>query len=197
MAFAPRSALTKRLLTGAQSLIPLAVLYGVLLLASWTPETLSTLLPGDFVEGTKAALQGKPRMQFLPNIEAVGKLLSAPIASVSAWAHLQFIAFFCARWIWLDGAEVTLLVVCDTSCPTLPTVLIPTNNSAGRSQHLPPLRGDICTRACPCHADARSEQRSRSVIKPPTQHLLVQSCPSPQPRTCSSSVCSCQMPLCS
>eukprot|EP00892_Ulva_mutabilis_P004120 jgi/Ulvmu1/207/UM001_0211.1 len=103
MAFAPRAALTERLLSGAKSLIPLAVLYGVLLAASWTPDTLSTLLPGDLVEGTKAALAGRPKMQFLPNIEAVGKLLSAPIASVSAWAHLQFIALFCARWIWLDG----------------------------------------------------------------------------------------------
>lgn len=109
MAFAPRAAVTKRLLTGAKCLIPLAILYGVLLLASWTPETLSTLLPGDFLEGMKSALEGKPKMQFLPDIEAVGKLLSAPIASISAWAHLQFIAFFCARWIWLDGVDLSLL----------------------------------------------------------------------------------------
>lgn len=108
MAFAPRADLTKRLLTGAKSLVPLAVLYGILLVASWTPETLSTLLPGDFAEGMKSALQGQPKMQFLPEIQAVGKLLSAPIASVSAWAHLQFIAFFCARWIWMDGACLLL-----------------------------------------------------------------------------------------
>jgi hypothetical protein len=103
MAFFPRASITKTLLNSARCLIPLALLYALLLGTSWTPESFSLLLPGDFQAGVRGMLNGTPSLQFIPTIGGVSKLLSAPIASVSAWAHLQFIAFFCARWIWMDG----------------------------------------------------------------------------------------------
>jgi hypothetical protein len=106
MAFQANSKITKRLLENPLCMMPLAVLYAVLLFSSWTPDTLATLLPGSLEAGFKSLGQGQINVQFVPNAEAIGKLLSAPIASVSAWAHLQFISFFCARWIWLDGVPL-------------------------------------------------------------------------------------------
>lgn len=103
MAFFPRGQLTKSLLTNARCLIPLAVLYAALLVTSWTPESASLLFPGDIESALSEMMAGKPGLYFVPTIEGICTLLSAPMASVSAWAHLQFIAFFCARYIWMDG----------------------------------------------------------------------------------------------
>jgi Domain of unknown function (DUF4281) len=105
MAFFPRLQLTKSLLTNARCLIPLAVMYAILLITSWTPESASLLLPGDMKTALSEMMAGKPGLYFVPTIGGICKLLSAPMASVSAWAHLQFIAFFCARYIWMDGTH--------------------------------------------------------------------------------------------
>ena len=105
MAFKPNSDVTKKLLTGAKTLVPFAIVYALLLAASWTPDSLSQLLPGSLEQGVKNAKAGKFAVEFMPTADTVGKLLSQPLASLSAWAHLQFIAFFCARWIWLDGVS--------------------------------------------------------------------------------------------
>lgn len=103
MAFFPRMKLTKDLLTNARCLIPLAVMYAVLLCTSWTPESASLLFPGDLETAMAEAMAGKPGLHFVPTIAGICQLLSAPLTAVSAWAHLQFIAFFCARYIWMDG----------------------------------------------------------------------------------------------
>ena len=103
MAFFPHAQLTKSLLTNARCLIPLALLYTALLVSSWTPESASLLFPGDMETALSEMMAGKPGLYFVPTIEGICQLLSAPMASVSAWAHLQFIAFFCARYIWMDG----------------------------------------------------------------------------------------------
>jgi Domain of unknown function (DUF4281) len=104
MALAPQAAFTRRLLLSGVSLLPLAAVYGVLLILAWTPDTLATLFPGSWAAGFEALMAGKPEMQFVPSVKAVGHLFSRPVAAVSAWTHLQFISFFCARWIWMDGA---------------------------------------------------------------------------------------------
>lgn len=85
-------------------LIPFALLYTVLLVSSWQPGSLSLLLPGSVKSGMDSLMLGKFTIQFLPSASTAGQLLSEPLAALSAWAHLQFISFFCARWIWMDGA---------------------------------------------------------------------------------------------
>ena len=95
---------TYRALAGGRVLIPFALLYTALLISSWQPGSLSLLLPGSFASGMEGWAAGKLTVQFLPSAATVGELLSQPLAALSAWAHLQFISFFCARWIWMDGA---------------------------------------------------------------------------------------------
>lgn len=117
MALKPNAEVTRDLLAGARTLVPLACLYTLLLAASWTPESLELLLPGSFSQGVANMKAGKFSVQFLPTIDSVGRLLSEPLASLSAWAHLQFISFFLARWIWMDGVHAHQLRV-SASCPT-------------------------------------------------------------------------------
>ena len=105
MALQPHAELTSRLLRGGKVLVPFALLYAVLLVSSWTPQSLELLLPGSLKVGVEQLRLGNMTLQFLPTVSTVGRLLSEPLAALSAWAHLQFISFFCARWIWLDGAS--------------------------------------------------------------------------------------------
>jgi hypothetical protein len=105
MVFLPSSRVTRNILADAKTLIPFAALYTVLLVASWNPDSLQVLLPGSWDAGMDALKAGKMQMQFIPTIDGVGKILSEPLAALSAWAHLQFINFFCARWIWMNGAN--------------------------------------------------------------------------------------------
>jgi Domain of unknown function (DUF4281) len=104
MALAPHAAFTKRLLLNGVSLVPLAAMYSVLLVLAWTPDSFAALFPGSLSSGFQSLAAGRPEMQFVPSLSAVANMLSRPVAAVSAWAHLQFISFFCARWIWMDGA---------------------------------------------------------------------------------------------
>ena len=106
MALKPHAKITRDLLAGARTLVPLALIYTLLLAASWSPDSLKLLLPGSFSQGVSNMLAGKFSVQFLPTVDSVGLLLSEPLAALSAWAHLQFISFFLARWIWMDGACV-------------------------------------------------------------------------------------------
>jgi hypothetical protein len=108
MAFLPKSDMTRRVLADAKTLVPLAALYAVLLCVSWHPNSLQLLLPGSWDAGITALKAGKVAPQFVPTISTVGKLLSDPLAALSAWVHLQFISFFCARWIWMNGAACFL-----------------------------------------------------------------------------------------
>jgi Domain of unknown function (DUF4281) len=105
MALKPRARITKDLLASGKVLVPFALLYAALLASSWSPHSLDLLLPGSFQAGVEQMRVGKFSLQFVPTVSSVGRLLSEPLAALSAWAHLQFISFFCARWIWLDGAR--------------------------------------------------------------------------------------------
>lgn len=104
MALKPHSRVTRRLLAGSTALIPFALLYAALLATSWRKGSLALLLPGSFEEGVASMRLGRLSAQFLPTLATVQELLAAPLPALAAWAHLQFVAFFCARWIWLDGA---------------------------------------------------------------------------------------------
>jgi hypothetical protein len=112
MAFKPNGKVTRDLLMSARTLVTFAMLYAVLLVCSWSPGSLDLLLPGSFEEGVKNLKVGKLSVQFLPTTESVGKLLAEPMAALSAWAHLQFVSFFCARWIWMDGEPLCLSQFC-------------------------------------------------------------------------------------
>jgi hypothetical protein len=53
MAVAPSAAITQRSARSNTPLVVLALLYGVVLLASWSPDTLQLMMPGSLEEGLK------------------------------------------------------------------------------------------------------------------------------------------------
>jgi len=105
MAFRRNAALTQRLMRNNTVLVPLALLYCVLLAASWSPDSMSLLLPGGAATEAAGAvpLTNQRAILFIPELEGISKLFSRPLTAISAWAHLQFINLFCGRWIWSDG----------------------------------------------------------------------------------------------
>lgn len=55
MILAPRWRLTERLMQSEAIFVPLSLLYGVLLWRSWTPDTLSLMMPGSLAAGFAGA----------------------------------------------------------------------------------------------------------------------------------------------
>jgi hypothetical protein len=53
MAVAPSAAITQRSARSNTPLVGLALLYGVVLLASWSSDTLHLMMPGSLEEGLK------------------------------------------------------------------------------------------------------------------------------------------------
>jgi hypothetical protein len=53
MAVAPSAAITQRSARSNTPLVVLALLYGVVLLASWSADTLHLMMPGSLEEGLK------------------------------------------------------------------------------------------------------------------------------------------------
>lgn len=53
MALAPTAAITQRSARSNTPLVVLGVLYGAVLLASWSPDTLHLMMPGSLEEGLK------------------------------------------------------------------------------------------------------------------------------------------------
>lgn len=58
MALLPRWSVTRRLTRSPLVLAPLALVYGLLLVWSWQPDTLSLILPGSLADGLKGELKG-------------------------------------------------------------------------------------------------------------------------------------------
>lgn len=98
MALAPRAPLTSALASRAEAaLTPLCILYFFLLFTSWSPDTMSVLLPGSLAEGLSG---GKWNPQFFPALAGVAELFSRPATALSVWVHLLVINLFAARSIW-------------------------------------------------------------------------------------------------
>ena len=102
MALAPRAPLTSALASRAEAaLTPLCLLYLALLFTSWSPDTMSVLLPGSLAEGLSA---GRFNPQFFPALAGVAELFSRPATAASLWVHLLVINLFAARSIWARRA---------------------------------------------------------------------------------------------
>lgn len=98
MALAPRAPLTSALASRAEAaLSPLCALYLALLATSWSPDTMSVLLPGSLREGLAG---GGFNPQFFPALAGVAELFSRPATAASVWVHLLVINLFAARSIW-------------------------------------------------------------------------------------------------
>ena len=98
MALAPRARLTSALASRAEAaLSPLCALYLALLVTSWSPDTMSVLLPGSLAEGLAG---GRFNPQFFPALAGVAELFSRPATAASVWVHLLVINLFAARSIW-------------------------------------------------------------------------------------------------
>ena len=88
------------------TLVPLAVLYGVLLIRSWSDNTLALMMPGSLEEGLRTG-----EVQFIPKLSGISELLSEKAASASAWAHFMLVNLFVARHATLQSLKFDLPVV--------------------------------------------------------------------------------------
>ena len=75
-------------------------LYGILLARSWTPETLSLMMPGSLERGLATG-----EVQFVPTLRSIMTLLSARATATSAWAHLLCVNLLVARHVALKTRE--------------------------------------------------------------------------------------------
>ena len=71
---------TKRLVT---MLLPLVAIYAVLLVNSYSPDTLSLVLPGSLKDG----LSGGFNPQFVPKLANISTLFSRVGVASSLWVH--------------------------------------------------------------------------------------------------------------
>jgi len=87
------------------TLVPLAVFYGVLLIRSWSDDTLALMMPGSLEEGLRTG-----EVQFIPKLSDISELLSEKAASASAWAHFMLVNLFVARHATLQSIKFDLPV---------------------------------------------------------------------------------------
>lgn len=99
MALLPATRVVRQTIERGVLLLPLALCYGVLLVHSWQPDTLSLLLPGSLAAG----LSGGFSPQFFPSLAGIGQLFARLVTSASLWVHLLAINLFAARQVYLDG----------------------------------------------------------------------------------------------
>ena len=100
----PRSA-AATYLRSPLPLVPLCVAYLALLCASWSPDTLSLMMPGSLAEGLAT---GQP--QFFPRLDGIMTLLSRRVTAASAWLHIACINFFVGRFAATRAAELRMPV---------------------------------------------------------------------------------------
>ncbi len=99
MAIIPPARPVRRAVDKGVYLLPLALVYGYLLIHSWQPDTLQLLLPGSLAAG----FSGGFNPQFFPSLQGIGQLFSRLITAASLWVHLLAINLFAARAVYLDG----------------------------------------------------------------------------------------------
>ncbi|KAI3429270.1 hypothetical protein D9Q98_005367 [Chlorella vulgaris] len=98
MVLLPRWSVTRRVVRSPLVLGPLALVYGLLLVWSWQPDTLSLILPGSLAEGIKGLSP-----QFMPSIAGICTLFSRWLNAASLWVHLLAVNLFAAREMYLEG----------------------------------------------------------------------------------------------
>ena len=89
-----------RFVSSLRMFAPMCALYGFLLYRSWTPETLSLMMPGSLEEGLATG-----KVQFIPTLSSISTLLGARATATSAWAHLLCVNVFVARHVALKTRE--------------------------------------------------------------------------------------------
>ncbi|KAG2425863.1 hypothetical protein HYH02_014927 [Chlamydomonas schloesseri] len=97
MALFPRK--TAGFFSSVWPFVPLAAAYVVLLVGSWSPDTLSIMMPGSLEEG----LKGGFNPQFLPKLEGIASLFGRLPVTASWVLHIMCVNLFSARWCLLDG----------------------------------------------------------------------------------------------
>lgn len=103
----------QKLIRSLWPFVPLALGYGLLLANSWTPDTLSIMMPGSLEEGLKGF---KP--QFFPVLESISTLFQRPPTAASWLLHVWSINLFLGRTILLEGIDTgistwhSLLLAC-------------------------------------------------------------------------------------
>jgi len=108
MIAAPRATLTKRVMASPLPTLALAVLYTVLFVASWEPDTFRLIMNPDFY--------------FLPQLDGIAVLFSRATALASAWVHLLCVDFYAATQVYHDSMKNDVpathsLVLCMMCCP--------------------------------------------------------------------------------
>ncbi|MEW5301927.1 MAG: hypothetical protein WDW38_008546 [Sanguina aurantia] len=81
--------------------VPLALLYAVLLINSWSPDLLSILMPGSLQEGLSDGF----KVQFMPRLEGIASLFSRVPTSASVLVHLLAINLFMGCSAFLQGLD--------------------------------------------------------------------------------------------
>lgn len=92
--------------------IPLGLAYAALLAQSWSPDTLSLMMPGSLDQ----AFTGGFNPQFFPKLEGIQQLFARPAAVGSFWIHLLFVNLFFARNTWMSGQR--------TGVPTAHSIIL-------------------------------------------------------------------------
>lgn len=106
MIFAPNSKWTNAIVKKDMSLVPLGLTYGYFLAASWEPDTLSLLLPGNLADG----FSGGFNPQFFPSLDGIATLFSRSVDSVaSLMLHLQAMSIVVGRYIHLNALPARIV----------------------------------------------------------------------------------------
>ena len=84
---------TVRFLRSDVPIVPLCVAYVVMLVASWSPDTLSLMMPGSLEAGISDGFNP----QYFPKLDGIMTLLSRRVTAASAWLHLMCINFFVGK----------------------------------------------------------------------------------------------------
>jgi len=112
MILAPRASVVRKTMRSYWVLAPLALIYLALLAYSWSPDTLSILMPGSLADG----FTGGFNPQFFPKLSGIQALFSRPATAASWLAHITAVNAFLGRTIYLDGIA--------TSTPTALSLLV-------------------------------------------------------------------------
>ena len=92
---------TRRPLAADLALLPPALAYLALLVASWTPDTVAVLLPGSLAAG----LAGGWAPQFFPRLSGVAALFARPRTAASLAVHLAAVGLLAARSAYVRGLD--------------------------------------------------------------------------------------------
>lgn len=97
---------TEKVVTSPWTIFPLSIIYGILLIWSWQPDTFSLILPGSIEEGFKNGFNP----QFFPSLLGISTLFSRVITASSLWVHLLAVNVFAARAVLMDGTSFVSFV---------------------------------------------------------------------------------------